>query len=53
MQVDNNASDEDTFTTVIEREHHGHVRGMGDVFAPLKSSKLWELIIQRILYTRL
>src|ERR1044072_5222512 len=29
MQLDNNVSEEDAFTTVIGREHHGHVRGMG------------------------
>ncbi|XP_057433382.1 uncharacterized protein LOC130726139 [Lotus japonicus] len=27
-EVDNNASEEDAFTTVIGKEHHGYVRGM-------------------------
>ncbi|XP_057446792.1 uncharacterized protein LOC130738697 isoform X2 [Lotus japonicus] len=38
-EVDNNASEEDAFTTVIGKEHHGYVRGMGFGVCPSKVFK--------------
>lgn len=39
MEVDNNASEEDAFRTVIGKEHHGYVRGMGFGVCPSKVFK--------------
>ncbi|XP_057422245.1 uncharacterized protein LOC130716078 [Lotus japonicus] len=38
-EVDNNASEEDAFRTVIGKEHHGYVRGMGFGVCPSKVFK--------------